>query len=222
MAWVIGGVVLLSAMRARAGDCICVDWPAERRLAEASAVYLARYVDHSVQGPKDALRFKVIHSLKGEARGDHTVERPYDLECDRSFQKGELALVFEVKGRLPICGGNVDLDKLLPTFDTYLQGGSEAPSMEALSKALAGRWKASKVSAYLPAYANKTLSAGGTQVRFAEKFTDDLSVVSGTELGPLGFVSLRRPDGIATYVLLAKERGKWKVLASLDRDTKLK
>lgn len=218
---VVVGAIALPAVARAASDCSCIDWPASRRMSEAQEVFLGRFRGRSTEGPSEVLRFTVIHSMKGAHEGDHTVRRPLEQDCERSFQKDELALVFVSEGHLPICGGNVDIDKLLPTFTSYLEGGSPVPSLEALRVALAGRVGAgSKVKVYTPAYAGKTLKVGGTQVQFLAKGADQLPVVNGTTAGSLSFVAIGRPGGLTSYVLVAPEHGKLSVIARLDRDPK--
>lgn len=219
---IVAFFTLTGVARANNSDCTCVDWPAERRMTEADQVFLGRFVERATEGDKEALRFDVVHALKGVVGAKHVVRRGFDLECDRSFKKGELALVFVKGGRMPICAGNVDLDHVLPTFGAYLDGGATAP-LDVLKVALAGRFgKVKKAWAYMPAYAGKKLQTGATQVLLVGKPADDLAVVGGTTVGPLSYVSIRRPDGIASYVLVAKEKGRLVVIAQLDRDLKLK
>jgi hypothetical protein len=210
---------LLLARPARA--CGCVDWPAERRMAEAAHVFIGRTpikIDENDSGQN--VHFTVLEVLKGEPAAKIDIPKVYD-DCERSFGRGELALVFVVKGHLPVCGGNVDLEKLMPTLGEYM-GGDQQPSLDALKLALSGRVHGSKMSVYAPTLAGRSLQVGSTKVSFVNKKGEELLDVGGTTHGSLTWVVLRTPEAIADYFLIGRENGRLAVLEKLHRDLKIK
>jgi hypothetical protein len=211
---------------AHAQTCSCVEWPPERRMAEADQVFLGRYLRAASDSDGGKLRFEVLHGLKGTP--GHRVELPRqsDVECERSFNNLELALVFVVKGRIPICAGNFDLDKMMPTVGDYLRlsgGASAAPALEAVKLALVGHLpRGAQVEVYAPALKGKSVQVGGTRVRFVDARSEELLALSGTAAGAVQFVALRSPDSIATWLLLSPVKGKLGVVYEFKRDLKLK
>jgi len=218
--WVLLGVSLV-LVRSHAVACGCVDWPPERRLAEAERIFIGRTASHPTEQAIDFVQFTVLETLKGSPTDHFDLKRVSD-DCERSFQRGELALVFVVKGHAPTCAGNVDLEQLMPTLGEYL-GGDQTPSTEALKLALTGRVKGAKATVYAPALAGKTLQVGSTKVSFVHSGkTDELLTVGGTTRGSLTYVALRAPDQVATYLLLGREKGRLAILSELKRDLKIK
>lgn len=191
-------------------------------MAEADRVFLGRYRRPGPDGDGGKLRFEVLQSLKGEAGARLELARPDADDCERTFQEGELALVFVVKGHLPVCAGNVDLDAILPTLGEYLTlagGASPAPALPAVQLALAGRiGRGRQVSVYAPSLKGRSIAVGGTKVTFVDSRGDGLLTLSGTTRGALSYLALRGPDGIATFLLVAPDRGRPAIAAQLKRD----
>jgi hypothetical protein len=218
-------VASLVALGRPASACGCVDWPPERRMTEADIVFLGRTAEKPMEDAGAFTHFTVIETLKGTPQGHMQLARHPDDDCERTFQRGELALVFVVKGKLPVCAGNVDIDALMPSMGQYLgheQPNPPTPGIDALKLALAGKVKGSKQSVYAPGLAGKTVKIGSTQVSFVDKKSDELTAVSGVSRGSLTYVALRDPDNVAYYALVGRERGKSVVLASLRKDLKIK
>ena len=209
-------LVLLTAQTSFA--CACVDWASDRRMAEADRVYLARAKKRS--GADDLQHFTVLLWLKGQVPGvEYAIKRSTDDYCERTFTAGELALVFEAHGKMPVCNGNVDLDDLLPTLGDYLQEASTAmPSVEGVTKALEGRLgREKKLTMYNPQLARTTLHVGGTQVTFTATHRDELDTLTAVTRGEVTWVRLRRASGSSSTVLVGRERGKLVILAGVER-----
>ncbi len=221
-----GLLTALAGAPRRAAACSCVDWPPEKRMADASQVFLGRYLRPGPEGDGSKLRFEVLHALKGELGHVFELPRQTELECERSFQDRELALVLVVKGRIPICAGNFDLDKLMPTLGDYLTLGgnaSPAPAMDAIKLALAGRLgHAHKLNVYAPTLKGKTAQIGATRLSFVDVKGEELYAVSGVTSGPVTYVVLRTPESIATWFLVAPVRGRLAIAYELKRDLKIK
>ena len=154
-------IAICGASRA-ARACACVDWPPERRMAEADVIFIGRTDARPREDAAERVHFSVIEVLKGAPARELAIARHPDDDCDRSFQRGELALVFEVKGRMPVCAGNVDLDALMPTLGDYLGGDTAKarPDLDALKLALQGKVRGAKATVYAPALAGTTLQVG--------------------------------------------------------------
>ena len=209
-------LVLLAANTSFA--CGCVDWASDRRMAEADRVFLARAKKRS--GADELQHFTVLLWLKGQVPGaEYAIKRATDDDCERTFTAGELALVFEAHGKMPVCNGNVDLDDVLPTLGDYLSETSTAmPSVEGVTKALEGRLGLQKkLTLYNPQLASTTLHVGGAQVTFSATHRDDLGTLTAVTRGDLTWVRLRRASGASSSVLVGKERGKLVVLAGVER-----
>jgi hypothetical protein len=218
-------VASLVALARPASACGCVDWPPDRRLSEADIVFLGRTAEKPMEDSGSFTHFSVIETIKGTPQGHMQLARHPDDDCERTFQRGELALVFVVKGKLPVCAGNVDIDALMPSMGQYLgyeQQNPPSPGLDALKLALAGKVKGPKQSVYAPGLAGKTVKIGSTQVSFVDKKGDELTAVSGVSRGTLTYVALRDPDNIAYYVLIGREKGKQAVLSTLRKDLKIK
>jgi hypothetical protein len=202
-------VILLSAADALA--CGCVDWPADRRMAEADRVFLARAKKRTASD--ELQHFDVLLWLKGEVHGaDYAIQRA-DGDCERTFTTGELALVFEAHGKMPVCNGNVDLDAILPTLGDYLGGSTDGVPREALALALAGRVHG-KATLYYPPLGNQTLETKGAHVAFSSMSADKLPVLTASTRGGLTHVTLRQPDGAFVWTLVGPDHGKFTVLAT--------
>jgi hypothetical protein len=218
------GLVLfaLAGLCRPASACACVDWPPERRMAEAERVFIGRTVAQPSEAASEFVQFTVLETLKGTPSARFDLRRVND-DCERSFQRGELALVFVVKGHAPTCSGNVDLDQLMPNLGEYMAGeGGGHPDLEALKLALVGKVRGAKTTVYAPALAGKSVRVGSTQVSFVDKRADELLSIGGVTRGSVTYVALRAPDQIATYVLLGREKGKLTVLHTLKKDLKIK
>jgi hypothetical protein len=214
----------LAAPRVSAA-CSCVDWPAERQMAEADQVFVGRYVRPGPDEDGTKLRFDVIESLKGEVGHRFEIPRPPDSDCERSFQNKELAIVFVAKNRVPVCGGNVDIDKALPSLGDYLTlagRAQPAPSLAAMKVALAGRLgSARKLKVYAPTLKGKTVSIDSTQVSFTDSNGEDLPAASGVTSSVISYVVLRAHH-FATYLMIAPVQGKLQIVYSLKRDLTLR
>ncbi|MEO6953604.1 MAG: hypothetical protein ABI321_17515 [Polyangia bacterium] len=198
--------------------CGCVDWSSDRRMTEADRVFLARAKKRD--GSDDLQHFTVLLWLKGRVPGaEYAIKRATDDDCERTFTTGELALVFEAHGKMPVCNGNVDLDDVLPTLGDYLVEASTAmPALDSVTKALTGRFgRDKKVTLYCPQLSGSTLSAGGTQVTFTATHKDDLGTLTAVTRGDVTWVRLHRASGSSSTVLVGRERGKLVILASLER-----
>ena len=221
-----GLVVALASTHRRAEACSCVEWPPEKRMADASQVFLGRYLRPGPDGDGSKLRFEVLDSLKGEVGHTFELPRQSELECERSFTDRELALVLVVKGRIPICAGNFDLDKLMPTLGEYfaLSGhASPAPTMDAIKVALAGKLgHARKLTMYAPQLAGKAVQVGATKISFVDSRGEVLPALSGATSGSVSYVVLRTPDSIATWSLIAPARGHLSIAYELKRDLKIR
>ena len=222
---VVIAVASLVAWSRPARACGCVDWPPERRMTEADIVFVGRTADKVMEDSGGVTHFTVLATIKGPAQAHMQLQRHPEDDCERTFQRGELALVFVVKGRLPVCAGNVDLDALMPTMGQYLayeQQNPAPPGLDALKLALAGKVKGGKQSVYAPGLAGKTVKIGGTLVSFVDKKADELSAVSGVTRGALTDGALRDPDNVAYYALVGSDKGKQVILATLRKDFKIK
>jgi len=213
-------MVALAAPRLAAA-CGCVDWPPERQMAEADQVFVGRYVRPGPDEEGGKLRFDVLESLKGEVGHRFEIPRPPESDCERNFENKELAIVFVAKGHVPVCGGNVDIDKALPTLGDYLTlagHAQPAPSLAVMKIALAGRLgSARKLKVYAPALAGKSLSVGSTQVSFVDGNGEDLFAASGVTSSVVSYVVLRSQH-IATHLLIAPVQGKLQVVYALKRN----
>jgi hypothetical protein len=218
-------VVAAFSMPRVSSACSCVDWPAERQMAEADQVFVGRYVRPGPDEEGGKLRFDVLESLKGEVGHRFEIPRPPDNDCERSFQNKELAIVFVTKGRVPVCGGNIDIDKALPSLGSYLTlagHAQTAPSLAAMKVALAGRLgSARKLKVYAPALKGRTLSMGSTQLSFIDGNGEDLPAADGVTSSVISYVVLRAHH-FATYLLIAPVQGKLQIVYSLKRDLTLR
>jgi len=207
---VIGAVVVSMALSATdALACGCVDWPSDRRMKEADRVFLARAKKRSASD--DLQHFDVLLWLKGEVPGKEYALHRGEGDCERTFNTGELALVFEAQGKMPVCNGNVDLDKLLPTLGDYL-GPSEPVSKQAIAVALAGHVHG-KTSMYYPPLAKRSLAVKGGNVTFTDTKGEALPVVTAVGRGGFTHVTLREPAG-TTWTLVGRDHGNLSVLAT--------
>jgi hypothetical protein len=206
--------------------CACVDWPPERRMAEAERIFIGRTAAQPSEAASEFVQFTVIETLKGTPMAHFDLQRVSD-DCERSFNRGELALVFVVKGHAPTCAGNVDLDALMPTLGQYMggeggEGGGGHPDLEALKLALAGKVHGAKTTVYSAGMAGKSVRVGSTLVSFVDKRADELLSAGGVTHGPITYVALRAPDQVATYVLLGRDKGKLTILSTVRKDLKIK
>jgi len=205
-----------------ASACGCVDWPPERRIAEADRIFLGRTAKEVSEEAAGQWHFNVLTVFKGESAGKIAVERVTGDDCERSFNRGELAMVFVVKGHLPTCAGNVDLDQLMPSLGQYFGNEEQGPSLDAVKLALVGRVHGKKQTIYAPPLAGKHLTVGSTAVSFIGNKAEDLVSVAGATKGAVSYVSVLTPERVATYFLVGRETGKLGILAQLQRDLKLK
>jgi hypothetical protein len=213
----------LAGLSRPAHACACVDWPPERRMAEAERIFIGRTVAQPSEAASDFVQFTVIETLKGTPMARFDLQRVSD-DCERSFNRGELALVFVVKGHAPTCAGNVDIDQLMPTLGQYMggEGGGGHPDLEAVKLALAGKVRGSKATVYAPGLVGRSVRIGSTQVSFVDKRADELLSAGGVTHGAVTYVALRAPDQVATYVLLGRDKGKLTVLTTVKKDLKIK
>ncbi len=216
---------IVGASPGRAQACSCVEWPPEKRMADADQVFLGRYVRPGPDGDGNKVRFDVLLSVKGDVGRTFELPRQTELTCERSFQDRELSLVLVVKGRIPICAGNFDLDKILPSLGEYLALGGRAtaaPALDAVKVALAGKLRGKKVSVYAPALAGKSVQLGTTRASFVDARGEELHAVSGATSDGVTYVVWRTPDAIANWFLVAPVKGKLTVVYELKRDLKIK
>ena len=220
----LGWVLVVAAIfwTRPASACGCVDWPPERRIAEADRIFLGRTAKEVSEEGAGQWHFNVLAVFKGESAGKIAVERVTGDDCERSFNRGELAMVFVVKGHLPTCAGNVDLDQLMPSLGQYFGNEEQGPSLDAVKLALNGRVHGKKVSIYAPPLAGKHLTVGSTNVTFVNTKGDELVSVAGATRGAVSYVSMTTPERMATYFLVGRESGKLAVLTQLERNLKFK
>jgi hypothetical protein len=218
-------VLVALAVPRLAAACGCVDWPAERQMAEADQVFVGRYVRPGPDDEGDKLRFDVLESLKGDVGHRFEITRPPEGDCERSFENKELAVVFVAKGHVPVCGGNVDIDKALPLLGDYLTLAGHAqpePSLAVMKIALAGRLGSTrKLKVYAPTLTGKSVTVGSTQVSFVDGNGADLFAASGVTSSVVSYVVLRSQH-IATYLLIAPVQGKLQIVHALKRDLTLR
>lgn len=209
-------LVLLTAHTTWA--CGCVDWASDRRMTEADRVFLGRAKKRSATD--DLQHFSVLLWLKGQVPGtEYAIKRATDDDCERTFSAGELALVFEAHGKMPVCNGNVDLDDVMPTLGDYLGEASTAmPALDAVTKALTGMLgRDKKVVLYCPQLSSSTLNVGGTQVTFTATHRDDLGTLTAVTRSDVTWVRLHRASGSTSTVLVGREHGKLVILSNLER-----
>jgi hypothetical protein len=194
-------------------------------MAEADQVFIGRYARPGPDEEGGKLRFDVLESLKGDVPHRFEMPRPPDGDCERTFQNQELAVVFISKGHVPVCSGNVDIDKALPSLGDYLRLAGHAatePSWEAMKVALTGRvGSARKLKIYSPPLKGKKMAVGSTQVSFIDGNGEDLYAASGVTGNNVSYVVLRSPQHVAIYLLIARVQGKLSVVYAVKRDLKL-
>ena len=135
--------LLLSTPAADA--CKCVPKSGDEYVQAADRVLVVRAgADKKVKAGFER-SFEVLHAIKGEGGKTFTWTRSEENPlCGPSYQSGDVAVLFVIKGELGLCAGNFGITSQIEDLPAYVKaagGKTGAVSLAAMKAALGGALK---------------------------------------------------------------------------------